>query len=33
MAELWQAELAKINVTLHLTQADFGTRWEIAMVS
>ena len=33
MAELWQAELAKINVTLKLAESDFGTRWEIAMVS
>ena len=33
MAELWQAELAKINVTLNLAQADFTTRWETAMVS
>lgn len=33
MAELWQAELAKINVTLNLAESDFGTRWEIAMVN
>ena len=33
MAELWQAELAKIGVKLNLEQADFMTRWETAMVS
>lgn len=30
MAELWQAELAKINVKLNLAPLDFSTRWEIA---
>jgi peptide/nickel transport system substrate-binding protein len=30
MAELWQAELAKLKVTLHLAPSDFMTRWEIA---
>lgn len=33
MAELWQAELAKLGVRLNLEQADFMTRWETAMVS